>query len=244
MEKYRLYKQTLIRNYLFLSVFLTALFIVPSIYASNVVRDISPAEKQSILEKLRKLQKDIHSIKAVVNQEKQLSLLKKNIYVEGTVTLKKPYMLRWDTFKPNRSTIVVDGEIMVVYYPEVKEAQVFSLSENMVARNTINFFSTVMWGSISEMERKFNVNMFRKGDEIIFELIPLSKTISRYLLSFIIFYDYKTGLPNGFTVTTPKGDRTITKVTNMKINPEVAPETFQLKLPKDVWITNKPEENN
>ena len=47
---------------------------------------------------------------------------------------------------PGKSITVIDGEEMTVYYPESKEAQMYSLSDNMTARNTMKFFSTTMWG--------------------------------------------------------------------------------------------------
>ncbi len=69
------------------------------------------------------LHKDMHSIFASVSQEKQLAALKKKVVVEGTVTMAKPNMLKWDVVKPERSVTVIDGETMTVYHPDIKEAQ-------------------------------------------------------------------------------------------------------------------------
>jgi outer membrane lipoprotein-sorting protein len=221
------------------------LFLLHSVaVASKDIREVSAEEKQKIFERLKELQKDIHSMHATVNQEKQLSVLKKKIQVKGTIIMAKPNMLRWDVTMPEKSITVIDGETMTVYHPTAKEAQVYNLSEDFVARNTMSFFATAMGGNLNEMEKKFTVTVFRNDGKIVFKLIPLSSIARKYLSDIAVYYDEVTGLPGGFEVTTPKGDRTITKLADIKINPEIKPDTFELKLPGDVWITNKIENTN
>lgn len=224
---------------------LTCFTVVDYAYSSNnTAKEMSSAEKQKVVGRLKNLQKDIYSITASVNMEKHLSSMKKKINVEGIISLKKPNMLRWATVKPEKSLTVVDGETMTVYHPEVKEAQIYDLSEDIIARNVMNFFTSAMWGTLNEMEKKFTVNIFRKDDSIVFELAPLSKMTARHLSSIVIYYDETTGIPNGFTTTTPKGDKNITRLTNIVINPEIRNDSFRIKLHEDVWITNKSEHNN
>ncbi len=215
------------------------------IHASNTIpKEVSADEKHKIFEKIRTLQKDIHSIHASVSQEKQLAALKKKVHVEGTVIMAKPNMLRWDVVRPDRSITVVDGETMTVYHPDIKEAQVYVLSGNFIARNTMSFFTSAMAGDLSEMQKKFSVAIFRNNSKIILELVPLSKMTRRYLAAITIHYDEATGIPQEFEITTPKGDRTVTRLMDIIINPDLKPETFKIELPGDVWITNKQEQNS
>lgn len=229
-------------NHLFSVVLFIGLIFPASITASsNIVQEVTPADRQKILEKLKELSKDTQTLTATVTQEKELLLLKGRICVNGSVIMKKPDMFRWDVVKPDKAITVIDGEAMTIYHPDVKEAQVYNLSENPIARNTLNFFTTTMWGSLTELEKKFAVNIFRKDGEIVFKLVPLSKMVRRYLSSILIYYAEGTGLPRGFEMTTPKGEKTVTRLSNIKINSEVKADTFKLKLPEDVWITNNPE---
>jgi outer membrane lipoprotein-sorting protein len=231
--------------FLFLSLFFILLVCTFSVHASNnALEEISADEKQKIFEKINAIQKDIHSICASISQEKHLTILKKKMHIEGTVMVAKPNMLRWEILKPEKSITVIDGETMTVYHPEIKEAQVHTLSENLIASNAMGFFIAFMSGSLHEMEKKFTVNILRKDGELIFDLIPLSRMVSRYVSSITIYYDAGTGLPQKFDVLTPKGDKIITKLTNIKTNLELKPETFKIKLPDDVWITNKFEQIN
>ncbi|OHB37200.1 MAG: hypothetical protein A2099_04365 [Planctomycetes bacterium GWF2_39_10] len=230
---------------LFYVALLIGFFLSPSIEASSYIEQgVSSADKQRIFERLTELSKDTDSITATINQEKQLSLLKEKICINGTVIMKKPNMFRWDIVKPDKSIIAVDGETMTVYHPEIKEAQVYNLIGNLIARNTMRFLTITMWGSLNEIEKNFTFNILRKEDEIIFKLVPVSKIISRYLSSIIIHYEEKTGFPRGFEITTPKGDKTVTRLSNIKINPEIKTGTFKIKLPEDVRITNNFEQSH
>lgn len=229
-------------NRLFYAVMFFCLIFPTTIYAlSDEGQEVSPADKQKIFEKLHELSKGTFAIIATVNQEKQLVMLKEKILVDGTVTMQKPNMFRWEMVRPAKSITVIDGEEMTVYTPESKEAQVYSLSDNTMARTTMKFFSTTMWGSTTEMEKRFAVKTFRKDGEIVLKLTPLSKMVGKYLSSIIIYYDGDTGLPHGFEMTTPKSDKTVTRLSNIKINPEIKPDIFKLKLPEDVWVTNHSE---
>lgn len=221
------------------SVLLFCLIFPTTIYAmSDDGQEVSPADKQQIFEKLQALSKDTYAIIATVNQEKQLVALKEKVYVDGTVIMKKPNMFRWEMVRPGKSITVIDGEEMTVYTPESKEAQVYSLSDSTMARNTMQFFSTTMWGAITEMEKRFAVKTFRRDGEIVLKLTPLSKMVGKYLSSIIIYYGEDTGLPHGFEMITPKSDKTVTRLSNIKINPDIKPDVFKLKLPEDVWVTN------
>lgn len=213
----------------------------PSKASSDIKQVTDTVERKRIVENLNRQHENINSMAAKIYQRKHLSLLKKDIHMKGTIFLQKPDMLKWEIVSPERSLIVIKGKTMTVFHPDVNEAEVYKLSEHFIARNTMHFFSSVMWGSIEGMGKRFNLDIFRRKSEIVLKLKPLSKMAARYLSSILIFYNEKTGLPTGFEVITPKGDRTVTELTDLKVNPELRPDMFKIKLPPGVWITNKSE---
>jgi outer membrane lipoprotein-sorting protein len=228
--------QVKIRQFFLRSLFLAVLIIIPflKIHAAEGL-----SEKRRILEKLAAFRKDLHSIRADVSQEKQLAVLKDKVQVDGFVTLAKPNLLRWEVSKPDRSLTVIDGETMTVYHPDLKEAQVYTLSENLIARNSISFFSAALEGDLYALEKRFNVEVISGNGEVRLRLVPISRVLARYLSSVTIHYDETNGLPRSFEVLTPKGDRTLTRLTNIRINQPVTAETFRVNLPPDAWIINK-----
>lgn len=76
-------------GYLFYVALLIGFFLSASIEASSYIeQEVSSADKQRIFERLTELSKDTDSITATINQEKQLSLLKEKICIEGTLIMK------------------------------------------------------------------------------------------------------------------------------------------------------------
>lgn len=212
-----------------------------TVAAAEAVRpELSPDERYYALKKIRDAQKDITSMTAQILQEKRLAALKKTLVTEGTITLSKPALLRWDVMKPERTVTVLDTETMTVYRPRTKEAQVYPLSEHMIARNSAAFFATAMSGDFDELERKFNVRVTRAGRDIVFDLEPVGIAV-RYITSVSITYDGTTGLPRAFELITPKGDRIKTSLSRVRTNPDIASDTFKVNLPSDVRITNRTE---
>jgi len=221
--------------------FFSLIFVSPCKASSDIKQVTATVERKRIVENLNRQHENINSMTAKVYQRKHLSLLKKDIHMKGTIFLQKPDMLRWETVSPERSFTVIKDKTMTVFHPDVNEAELYKFSEHFMARNTMHFFSSVVWGSVEGMEKRFNVEVFRRNGDIAAELKPLSKMAARYLSSITIFYNEKTGLPTGFEVTTPKGDRTVTELTDLKVNPELRPDIFKIKLPPGVLITNRPE---
>jgi outer membrane lipoprotein-sorting protein len=215
---------------------LSVLFVI-SLFALTASGGPSPAvETSDILQSIREKHEGTHAIRATVYQKRDLAALKNPVYVEGTIILEKPGKLRWDAHAPEKSVTIINRDTMQVYYPDDREAEIHKLSDQFIARNTITFFGSVLWGDIGDMEKRFSVSMHPEGDVLFIRLEPRSKIMSRYLSSIIIRYNRKTGMPQGFEVTTPKGDRTVTTLKDLQINPEIGADTFVLQLAPDVRV--------
>lgn len=214
----------------------------PACAAAEAPRqELTPEEKHYALKKIRDTQKDIRAIAASVTQEKRLATLKKLIVTEGTIVVARPSMLRWDIQKPERTITVLDGKTMTVYRPGAREAQMYHLSEHAIARNSAAFFATAMSGDFDELERKFNVRLFRSGGDIVFSLEPVGIAV-RYIASITIAYSESTGLPRVIELITPKGDRIKTTLSRVRINPTLKDDAFSLPLPQDVRVTNRSDD--
>ena len=203
-------------------------------------QELSPEERHVVLKKIRQAQKDVRAIAASVTQEKRLAALKKTVVTEGTITVAKPALLRWDVLRPEKTVTVLDGTAMTVYSPRMKEAQIYPLSEHAIARNSAAFFATAMSGDFDELERKFNVHVSRSGRDIVFNLEPVGIAV-RYIASIAVAYDEVTGLPRSLELITPKGDRIKTTLSKVRTNPVLKADTFSLALPPDVRVTNQAE---
>jgi|GEM_PF-1498866 len=237
-------RQKLNKFSFFLASFL--LFVIPPslCWASNNLKGVEdPYEQKIIVESLKKLQSGISSVVATIYQEKHLRVLKKDLQIRGSIILQKPNRLRMETAAPEQSITVVNGKTMTVYHPVEKEAEVYDFTEDIIAKNTMQFFNSIVWGSFKRLKERFKVKMLRDNNLIVFELSPLSSIIAKYLSSITIEYDAETGLPEEFTLITPGGDKIQTRLSDIKINTTIKPGTFDLILPADVWITNRIEDD-
>lgn len=230
-------------NSTLLQLALTLILILLSGFPVSADSEISPvsSEKYEILKRIRDKHEHTHAIRATVYQDRELAALKQPLHIKGTIILQMPGLLRWETSVPEKSVMVINSRTITQYYPDAKEAEIHKLSDNFIARNTISFFTSVMWGALGEMDNKFNIEISGEDDEIIVELVPLSKIVSRYLSSVVIFYSEQTGMPRGFEVTTPQGDKTVTRLADIEMDPEIGDETFKLKMPADVYVRDYTE---
>ncbi len=221
--------------------FLFVLVTAAAVSGSSSHRTAS-IDKSEILDNIRDSHRNTNSIKATVYQEKHLRALNKPVHVKGTVILKKPGMLRWEAFTPEKSITVINRKTITRYYPDSREADIRSLSDNFIARNTMTFFSSVMWGALEKMDKRFKVDISGEEGILTVTLTPLSKMVSKYLSSIIIFYNEKNGMPQGFEVSTPAGDRTVTRLEDVEMDPVISDDTFRLKLSPNVVVNDFTEE--
>lgn len=207
---------------------------------------VPPEDKIKISQRIKTLLSGVDAVSAAVYQTKHLSMLKKPIEAEGTVIIGKPHRMRWEIVKPERAVTVIGEKTITIYKPEEKEADIYDIEANIAAKQSMAFFSSTMWGDLSELEKKFKADIFVKDGFIVYRLTPISEMVARYLTSIIIYFNETTGVPAGFELYTPKGDRYITSLNDVKKNPPLELSTFHLKFPKEVWIRDHttPDEHN
>ncbi|MBI3397637.1 MAG: outer membrane lipoprotein chaperone LolA [Deltaproteobacteria bacterium] len=201
----------------------------------------APLETKAMAEaenKIKDVQKNIDAVSAVVYQRKKNQLLKNEIATEGTIILKRPNLLHWEVKKPEPLTIIVDGKIMWVYHPDVKEAQKYILSEQFIARQTMEFFSSAMAMSLEEIGKRFDIAAYNPNDSLIFEMRPKSSMAAKYLTAIYIWYKDGEGVPYKFEVIDKNGNSTVTELRDIVLNPSINASAFHFDIPKGVTITN------
>ncbi len=233
----------MIRRYLFYFLAFAVYFTFPA-FADNANEVVSlgkPLDNKEMAEavnRIKDIQKGIDSISATVYQRKKTPLLKKDILTEGAVTLKKPNLLYWDVAKPERITIIADGSIMWVYHPDLKEAQKYILSEQFMARQTMEFFSSAITMSIEEAGKRFDIAAYNSDNSFVFAMKPKSGIVKKYLSAIYIWYRHDEAVPYKFEVIGRNENATITELKDVKLNPSIKENAFRFDVPKDVTITN------
>ncbi len=104
---------------------------------------------------------------------------------DGKIFVKRPGMMRWEYEKPDKQTIVTDGESIWIYRPQDNQVMVGKAPEFFGAGKGASFLS-----DISIIRRNFTVIMKNNTDKyFILKLIPNEKKVD---LSHVYLFVSKT----------------------------------------------------
>ena len=200
-------------------------------------KTISGAERDRWFEMVRERQKGVNGLSAEVVQRKRDPLLKNEAVSRGKLSFRKPASLRWEVESPERMVVVMDGRTVTTYYPKRREAERRDMQDDYASHAALGFFESGISASLPDLERRFRVDLFRSGGEVVLRLIPRSKMLSRVIASIRIHQDPVEGRPKRIMVEGARGDRIETTLSGVTLNPEFPPDTFTLRLGPQVRVT-------
>jgi outer membrane lipoprotein-sorting protein len=208
-------------------------------------RTISGSERDRWFAEARERQKGITGLSAAVEQRKRDPLLKNEVVSRGKLSFRKPASLRWEVESPEKMVVVMDGRTVTTYYPTRKEAERRDMQDDFASRTALGFFESGISASLPELERRFQVDLFRSHDEVVLRLIPRTKMLSRVIASIRIHQDPVEGRPRRIIIEGGRGDRTETTFSEVVLNPGFPADTFSLRMGPEVRVTETggPERN-
>ncbi len=201
-------------------------------------RRLNDKEAAEAFVKIKSLQEGLVAASANMRQTKTNPILKKPLVSEGTVLLKKPNLLRMEVKRPEHTLTVVDGKVMWVYLPGVKEAQKYVLSEQLMANQAVKFFSSSMNVSLEELGKKFKVEVFEDSGVYVVDLAPSAGMAAKFISKIRIYFRDGSPLPFKHEIIGKKGNLTVMEFTDTVLNPSIAPGAFTFALPDGARITN------
>lgn len=215
------------------------LLIAMSIPADTAFAD---NELNAILKKIDEKQKSVETMKGQFVQRKSLSLLQNEVVSKGTMYFKRPQRMVWEYKEPEKNTMIVNGDIVWFYLPDLKEATRFDLSQKAEIKSIFEKMAIGMGQSAEEMKKSYDVSLLKKikkSDKniIVLQLIPKDAAISNFFKKIHLWFEedgalYKTELFE------KNNDMTIIEFKNMKFNASISDSVFDFKPPKGVKVAN------
>lgn len=215
------------------------LLIAMSIAADTAFAD---NELNAILKKIDEKQKSVETMKGQFVQRKSLSLLQNEVVSKGTMYFKRPQRMVWEYKEPEKNTMIVNGNIVWFYLPDLKEATKFDLSQKAEIKSIFEKMAIGMGQSGEEMKKSYDVlflKKVKKSDKniIVLQLIPKDAAISNFFKKIHLWFEedgalYKTELFER------NNDMTIIEFKNMKFNTAISDSVFDFKPPKGVKVSN------
>lgn len=156
---------------------------------------------------------------------------------KGTLTIKKPGLLRYTYVEPDRQETVIKDGALVMYLPDAKQAVKRSLDRDTMDRTPLTFLAGL--GKITDSFRTgFPDGAFKDADgNYLLELKPKGRGMGVEKITLTI-EPAAYGI-TGFSFVETSGNTNTFSLTNIKLNGNVKDAVFELKLPGDVKVISQ-----
>jgi outer membrane lipoprotein-sorting protein len=193
-------------------------------------------ERSRLLEGLEQRQHAVTSLRATVRQRKRQPLLRAEVQSEGTLIFQRPDRLRWEVTTPEHTIFVIKGSMLLVYRPARREAERRDLRGDFGSQAALEFLNAGVSLSVAELEKRFQVDVYRDDSELTLRLTPLSRWVAQAITSIVISQADGDPIPWKIVVVGRRGDRTATTLTDIVVNPQLPEDPFTLRLGADVRV--------
>ncbi len=205
-----------------------------------MVSAAEPNELDVILKKIDERQKTVEAMKGSFIQRKSLSLLQNELVSKGLMYFKRPQKMMWEYREPEKNIMIVNGNIVWLYLPELKEATRFDLSQKADIKRIFEKMAVGMGQSPDELKKDYDVSLLKKvkkGEKNLYvlELIPRDKAISGLFKKIHLWFS-DDGLLYKTELFEKNNDTTIVEFQKLEINKSIPDSLFEFKPPKDVKV--------
>lgn len=201
--------------------------------------DENPEDLSIIIDKVEDHYKSLKDFQARFIQVARILSYPEDQHSEGKVYLKRNQMMRWDYEKPSREQYFIQGETVIYYSPEVKQARKISLAGRGGIRSPLVFFEGL---KKAESEYTISVNkdaIFDRATRHILQLTPRDSQKAQLLkiLIFVSKSDYHVERIDQYDLY---GNVTELYFKDVQVNQNIPESLFKFKAPKGVEVIDQP----
>ncbi len=190
----------------------------------------TPMGVEEVVKRLKEVQDKTKDFSADLYQEKKVSLLRDKIISRGRIRFKKPDKVSIEFFHPESSQMVFDGKTVLLYYKEEKMAERYSFRSTPAMERYL-FFSR---DPFQEKLAEWRILEDRESS-LVLEIVP--KVKDPLFVKTRLRVSKKDWMVVGMEMIEKNGDTTSLRYSNMKVNTGLTDSDFEIRLPKDVNIT-------
>lgn len=143
----------------------------------------------------------------------------------GTMALNRPGRFRWQTIRPMAQLVIADGHRLWIYDADLEQVSV-KKQDNGLGGTAALFLS----GYNDTVTRDFVVTVNQLGSVFDLRAKSTKANFQRVTLRF------DGNILNGIGLYDQLGQHTDVHLSNIKVNPKLAPSLFQFKPPKGVDV--------
>jgi len=195
---------------------------------------LSSSERlDALFDRVKLEQRNLRSLEARFVQRKDSELFMEPEVAHGEFLFLAPDRVRWEFVEPNPMVVVIDESTMTTWYQDLRRAEVMQ-----VGRYSEQVFKYMgASGSLDTLLDYFRVHVtFPDKDDEPYRLTlePRYPRIAKRIEVMEIWIDREQFVPVRLRYVEPGGDSTEYRFSEVRVNPEISPERFDVQLPADV----------
>jgi len=201
----------LMRSFLFVSI----VCLISSVFAQ--APDVKP-DARLVLSEIQKSMASVKEIKADFNQEKNLSLFKHTIKLEGNLNIKFPHYFRWEVTSPLKTVITADGDTVTTWDEETNQTQTLSVKNNPVVKSIWTQIDSWFMGKYDELSKNYYIKLLQ-SEPAVLEFKPKNKAVASTVEKITVFFRKDKKYLKQVKLQETGGDSTIISFSNIKLTP-------------------------
>ena len=203
---------------------LSVLFMALGLFATAQT-PLSEAQSNEIMASLTKTASSMQTMQCRFVQSKTMSMLAEPSVSEGKMYFASPDRLRWEYVKPYAFALVVNGERIV----KITDGQVEALEGNS-GRMYQGITSMIMSSASGKKlfdATTFDIVLYDDGAYWKAEMTPKRRDMKRMFSQLVFHFDKKTQVIDHVEFLDPKGDNTVIRFEEIRLNEKIGEEQFQ-----------------
>ncbi len=194
---------------------------------------------QGVIERVEQYYKGVSDLQARFVQVARILSYPEDQRSEGTFYLKRKQMMRWDYETPVKDQYFINGETVIAYSPDVKQARRLRLAGKGGVRSPLVFFEGLT-AAQSEYAIAFSADpSFDRSSRYILELTPRHRE-KPSLLKILLFVDKTTFQVVRVDQYDLYGNVTELYFKESKVNQGLSDTLFRFEPPKGVAVIDQP----
>lgn len=203
----------------------------PPAAARSPVSDVSAADDAvaALFGRGFEVQRTLASVRATFTETTTSSLMVRPIVATGTMVAVKPGRIRLDYATPERKTVVIDGDRLVVVWPERGDGETLDIAKTQ--RNVARYFAEA---SLPELRRLFDIEVMDDAEMLGTHRIvmtPRKKPIQEGIIRLDLWVDRETLVIMRMTMSFPEGDEKTISLADIERDVPVDLALFDVKAP-------------
>jgi outer membrane lipoprotein-sorting protein len=189
----------------------------------------------ALVQRVKYEQEQLRTLEADFVQRRVSVLLVEPEVSQGSFAFAAPDRVRWDYRSPRPLSLVVAGKQMTTWYRDLGSAERLDVSR--YSTQILRYLGA--GGSLDSLLQYFTVRArLPAGGERPYrlDLEPRYPRIAKRLAGVTVWIDPRSFLPVRLEYREPDGDSTEYEFSNVRVNPPLDADRFELEMPSDVQV--------